>query len=32
MDDVKFVDISVSKGAESFASAVDTNGYMYTWG
>ena len=32
MDDVKFVDLSLSKGIESFAAAVDTNGFLYTWG
>ena len=32
MEDVKFVDVSISKGLESFATAVDTNGFLYTWG
>lgn len=32
MDDAKFVDLSISKGIESFGAAVDTNGYLYTWG
>ena len=32
MDEVKFVDVSVSKGMESFAAAVDTNGFLYAWG
>lgn len=32
MDDIKFVDVSISKSLESFGAAVDTEGFLYTWG
>ena len=32
MDDIKFVDVSISKSLESFAAAVDQDGFLYSWG
>jgi hypothetical protein len=32
MDDLRFVDIQISKGLDSFASAIDNDGFIYTWG
>jgi hypothetical protein len=32
MDEVKFVELEVSKQADSFAAAIDRDGFMYTWG
>jgi len=32
MDDTRFVDISLSKSSESFAAAVDIDGFLYSSG
>jgi alpha-tubulin suppressor-like RCC1 family protein len=32
MEDVKFTDISLSKGSDAFIAAVDTEGGVYSWG
>ena len=32
MDDTKFIDVSLSKSMDSFGSAIDTDGFVYTWG
>ncbi len=32
MEDVAFADLEISKQADSFAAAVDKDGFMYTWG
>jgi alpha-tubulin suppressor-like RCC1 family protein len=31
-EDVRFRDISLGKGKESFGSALDIEGFLYTWG
>jgi hypothetical protein len=32
MDDVRFIDVSLSKSNDSFGTAIDTEGFIYTWG
>ena len=32
MEDVKFVEVCLSKSIDSFGSAVDTDGFVYSWG
>lgn len=32
MDDIRFVDFSISKGMDSFAAAIDVDGFIYSWG
>jgi hypothetical protein len=32
MDDTRFIDVSLSKSTDSFAAAVDQDGFIYTWG
>lgn len=32
LDDIKFVDLKISKQPDGFAAAVDENGLMYSWG
>lgn len=32
MEDVKFMDVSLSKSYDSFGAAVDDQGLVYTWG
>ena len=32
MDEVRFVDIELSKQSESFAAAIDKDGFLYSWG
>lgn len=32
IDDIKFVDIALSKSNEGFAAAIDQDGFVYSWG
>lgn len=32
MDDTRFIEISLSKGPEGFGGAIDSDGFIYTWG
>ncbi len=32
MDDIRFTDVCLSKSIDSFGSAIDTDGFVYSWG
>lgn len=32
MDDIRFIDIGICKSQDGFGAAVDTEGFLYTWG
>ena len=32
MDDVRFIEVAISKQADSFCAAVDDQGFLYSWG
>jgi len=32
MDDIRFHDVSISKTQDAFGAAIDSEGFLYTWG
>ena len=32
MEDVRFLEVSLSKNIDSFGAAIDVDGFVYTWG
>jgi len=32
MEDIRFIDIAVSKQADAFGVAIDADGFVYSWG
>ena len=32
MDDIRFVDVALSKDLDGFGTAIDSDGFIYSWG